>query len=86
MFGATVTVPSALTVSGPVVTGVMVTSAGTIATPFSVSLARTFRPATAPPVSPFAEPASSTAAIGAGSTVTVAVAVAQLPGLRFSQI
>ena len=69
MFGATLTVPSALTVSGPVVTGVMVTSAGTTATPFSVSLPRTLSAGTMPPDSPLAEPVSSTAMSGASVNV-----------------
>ena len=85
MPGATVTVPSAFTVSGPVVTGVMVTLAGTMATPFSVSLVSTLRPGTTPPRG-VDEPASSTATIGAAMTSTVAMAVAQLAGFSVSQI
>ena len=86
MFAATLTEPSALTVSGPVVTGVTVTFAGTTATPFSVSLESTFNAGTTPPVSPLAAPVSFAAMSAAATTVSEAVAGSQLAGLRFSQI
>ena len=67
------------------VPGVSVTSAGFTATPLSVSLTST--EAVEPPPTPLTGgKASSTASIGAASTVTVIVAVSQLAGFRFSQI
>ena len=64
----------------------MVTLAVVAATPFSVSPARAFR-TFAPPDAPLMPPMLSlVATIGAGTTVAVAVAVAQLAGFSCSQI
>ena len=86
VFGATSTVPSAFTVSGPLVTGTRVMSAGFTATPLSVSLVRTLT-TPVPPARPFTGPAASlTASSAVAPTVMVAVAVLQLVGFRISQI
>ena len=86
---STVTVPSSLTVSGPVLVEVITTSAGLTFTPFNVSFSRTFTlGTTAAPSFPFTGVAttSSTASIVAAITVTVTVAVSQLSGFNTSQI
>ena len=87
VFGATSTWPSALTVSGPLLFGLTVTSAGLTALPPRVSLPSTLT-TLVPPVAPLTGVAtmSSTASIGAASTVTTTVAVVQLAGSAISQI
>ena len=68
------------------VPGVSVTSEGTTAIPFSVSLSRTLSGVVAPS-NPFIEAGvSSTATMGAASTTTVAFVVAQFVGFSSSQI
>ena len=87
VFGATVTVPSALTVSGPVVIGARVAlppAPSTIGLPLRRSLAVTLMPVL-PPDEPLTGPAvSSLATIAPAVTVTVTVAVSQFDGLRRS--
>ena len=89
VFGATVTVPSTLTVSGPVVTGARVTfppAPSNTGAPFNVSLPVTLMPAL-PPLAPLTGPAvSSLATIEPAATVTVTVAVSQFDGLAVSQM
>ena len=89
MPGATLTWPvagSSVTFGLDVETWARLTFASTTGWPLSVSLTSTLGTAT-PPLAPLATaPVSSTALMGAASTVTVTVAVEQLAGLSTSQI
>ena len=86
--GATVIKPvagSSVTFGSLEVVEVIVISAGSTATPLSVSEARTVD--VTPPVAPLiGAKVSGSASIAGASTVTVSVTVAQFVGLLFSQI
>ncbi len=80
------TVPSPAIVSGPLGVEVRVTSAATTGAPARVSLSSTFAVSAMPPAACAGSASSTALMVAVALTVTVMVALSQLPGLAVSQI